>query len=86
MNKIINSEKIKDMIVLDCDFETKIGTPVGFRIYKGDGDTFEIKEYQYERFTSCFTDKDSTPSIITKTMIPDSFLQKGNLIEKIIAK
>lgn len=86
MNKIIKSEKINDMFVLDCDFENKIGRPLGFRIHNINGETFEIQDYKYERFTQCFSDKEPNPSIVTKTAIPDSFLQQGNSIERIYSK
>ena len=83
MNTILDITKVDDMTVLNCDFEPKIGRPVGFRIYSVTGQTFDITDYMYERFTQCFSTAESSPSIITRVDIPEDFLQQGNGIERI---
>jgi len=84
MNRVLGIEKISDIFVLICDFESDIGKPMGFRLHNSNGDMLEINEYKYERFTQCFSTKESNPSIVTRTIIPDSFFQSGSLIEKIV--
>jgi len=83
MNKILSVDKVGDALVLNCDFTDKIGTPAGFKIRDSNGDVFEIREYMYESFTPCFSEKEVAPSIVTKIVVPEHFLQPGNFIEKI---
>ena len=83
MNKIIGSVKLKELTVIDCDFEEEIMVlPSLLKIQDAEGSVFELKDFNFEKFTQCFSKKPK-PSIVTKLDIPDNFLKKGNLMELI---
>jgi hypothetical protein len=80
MFTLLDSFSVKGKMVVTFHYDEIDETANVARLYCNDGTAFEIRDFQFENFTQCFT-ANKTKGVIIGQEVPERYLLTGNKIE-----